>query len=133
MAVTLVTVSVGLPMSWNHVVRSKWDAHRERKAAEAAAAAARAADDFASGRDSFAGLNERERVAVERAVNERRLAAGKAPWPYEAQRASAAASAWERGMAAMFGRPQATAGASPAVVDSAGAGTAAAAARRTAE
>lgn len=86
----LVVVAVGLPWMWNRVVEGKWaDMQARRRAAREAEAALVPTPD-----NPFAGLNPTEQLAVEAAVNERRAAAGKAPWPYEAIHAEAAAAQW---------------------------------------
>lgn len=71
-AVNLSLVAIGLPLSWNTVVRQKSEELR--------------AGDAASVSETTAALLRRnERYAVEILVNERRAARGLPPYPYDSQ------------------------------------------------
>lgn len=86
----LIAIAFFLPYSWNRVVEGKWQEVLGRRAAQKEELARLSPCEA----DSFAGLNATERVAVENAVNERRTAAGKTPWPYDKLHAEAVAAQW---------------------------------------
>lgn len=95
MAFNLIAISAGLPYLWNRVIDQKWEAFKAQKALEKER---EAASDGSSGSSSFAGLNQAEILAVERTVNERRVALGKAPWPYDEIRAAEVTRQWKQGL-----------------------------------